>query len=48
MGGGNRQRRVVAIIGGVLERFVLRELGNNPQGQVLVTLGLSFIFRTPA
>ncbi len=34
---------VVAIIGGVLERFVLRKLGNNPQGQVLVTLGLSFI-----
>jgi len=34
---------LVALIGGLLERFVLRKLGNNPQGQVLVTLGLSFI-----
>jgi branched-chain amino acid transport system permease protein len=33
----------VAFLGGLLERFVLRKLGDNPQGQVLVTLGLSFI-----
>lgn len=33
----------LAVIGGFLERFVLRKLGNNPQGQVLVTLGMSFI-----
>jgi branched-chain amino acid transport system permease protein len=33
----------VALAGGVLERFVLRQLAGNPLGQVLVTLGLSFI-----
>ena len=30
-------------LGGLLERFVLRRLGTNPLGQVLVTLGISFI-----
>jgi branched-chain amino acid transport system permease protein len=33
----------VAAAGGLLERFVLRRLGSNPLGQVLVTLGISFI-----
>jgi branched-chain amino acid transport system permease protein len=33
----------VAALGGVLERFVLRRLAANPLGQVLVTLGMSFI-----
>jgi branched-chain amino acid transport system permease protein len=33
----------VAAAGGILERFVLRRLGSNPLGQVLVTLGISFI-----
>ncbi len=33
----------VAAVGGLLERFVLRQLGGNPLGQVLVTLGVSFI-----
>ena len=33
----------VALAGGVLERLVLRRLAGNPLGQVLVTLGLSFI-----
>jgi len=33
----------VAVIGGVLERLVLRRLGDKPLGQVLVTLGISFI-----
>jgi len=33
----------VAVAGGVLERLVLRRLAGNPLGQVLVTLGLSFI-----
>jgi branched-chain amino acid transport system permease protein len=33
----------VAAAGGLLERFVLRRLGTNPLGQVLVTLGISFI-----
>src|SRR3974390_1580051 len=33
----------VAVIGGVLERLVLRRLSEKPLGQVLVTLGLSFI-----
>src|SRR5579871_2852700 len=31
---------LVALLGGVLERFVLRALADNPQGQVLVTLGV--------
>ncbi len=34
---------VVAAIGGVFERLVLRRLKANPLGQVLVTLGMSFI-----
>ena len=33
----------VAVIGGVLERLVLRRLSEKPLGQVLVTLGISFI-----
>ncbi|MHB8668381.1 MAG: branched-chain amino acid ABC transporter permease [Burkholderiales bacterium] len=33
----------VALLGGLLERFVLRALGGNALGQVLVTLGVSFI-----
>ena len=34
---------VVACLGGLFERFVLRALRDNSQGQVLVTLGVSFI-----
>ena len=34
---------VVAAAGGLLERLVLRQLSTNPLGQVLVTLGMSFI-----
>jgi branched-chain amino acid transport system permease protein len=34
---------VVGIIGGLIERFILRALSGNSQGQVLATLGLSFI-----
>lgn len=34
---------LVAALGGVFERLVLRRLNNNPLGQVLVTLGMSFI-----
>jgi branched-chain amino acid transport system permease protein len=33
----------IAIIGGLIERFLLRQLSGNSQGQVLATLGLSFI-----
>src|SRR3972149_157597 len=33
----------VGLIGIVLERFVLRQITGNEQGQVLVTLGVSFI-----
>src|SRR5919205_1971820 len=33
----------VAIFGGLLERLILRKLGGNVLGQVLVTLGVSFI-----
>jgi branched-chain amino acid transport system permease protein len=33
----------VGIIGILLERFILRRLAGNEQGQVLVTLGISFI-----
>lgn len=33
----------VAIIGGLIERLILRRLGGNSQGQVLATLGISFI-----
>ncbi|HUZ67256.1 MAG TPA: branched-chain amino acid ABC transporter permease [Beijerinckiaceae bacterium] len=34
---------IVAFLGGLLERFILRRLPNNPLGQVLVTLGVAFI-----
>ena len=33
----------VGVIGIIFERFILRQLAGNVQGQVLVTLGLSFI-----
>src|SRR6266851_2912 len=33
----------VGLIGIVLERFILRRLAGNEQGQVLVTLGVAFI-----
>ena len=33
----------VAVFGGFLERFVLRKLGGNVLGQVLVTLGIAFM-----
>ena len=33
----------VAVIGGLMERFILRRLAGNEQGQVLVTLGVAFI-----
>ncbi|HVR94788.1 MAG TPA: branched-chain amino acid ABC transporter permease, partial [Casimicrobiaceae bacterium] len=34
---------LVAAFGGLLERFILRPLAGNALGQVLVTLGISFI-----
>lgn len=34
---------VIAIFGGLIERFILRALSGNALGQVLVTLGISFI-----
>ena len=34
---------VIAACGGLLERLILRKLGGNVLGQVLVTLGISFI-----
>jgi branched-chain amino acid transport system permease protein len=34
---------IVALFGGLLERFILRKLGGNVLSQVLVTLGVSFI-----
>ena len=34
---------VVGLFGGLMERFVLRQLNTNPLGQVLATLGISFI-----
>jgi branched-chain amino acid transport system permease protein len=34
---------LVAALGGLFERLVLRRLNTNPLGQVLVTLGMSFI-----
>jgi len=34
---------VIAIVGGIIERLILRRLSGNPQGQVLATLGLAFI-----
>src|SRR5690242_5063317 len=33
----------VAVFGGLLERLILRRIGGNVLGQVLVTLGVSFI-----
>jgi branched-chain amino acid transport system permease protein len=33
----------VGVLGGLVERLILRRLGNNAQGQVLATLGLSFV-----
>src|SRR5438876_9039486 len=33
----------VAVFGGLLERLILRKLGGNVLGQVLVTLGVAFI-----
>jgi branched-chain amino acid transport system permease protein len=33
----------IAALGGLIERFLLRQLSGNSQGQVLATLGLSFI-----
>jgi branched-chain amino acid transport system permease protein len=33
----------VAVFGGLLERFILRKLGGNSLGQVLVTLGFAFM-----
>src|ERR1043165_8391143 len=33
----------VALFGGLLERLILRKLGGNVLGQVLVTLGVAFI-----
>lgn len=33
----------VALLGGLIERFVIRRLSGNPLGQVLATLGISFI-----
>ncbi len=33
----------VAVFGGIVERLILRKLGGNTLGQVLVTLGISFI-----
>jgi len=34
---------VVAVFGGLLEKLILRKLGGNVLGQVLVTLGIAFI-----
>jgi len=33
----------VGVLGGLVERLILRRLGNHAQGQVLATLGLSFV-----
>jgi branched-chain amino acid transport system permease protein len=33
----------IAVVGGFIERLILRRLTGNPQGQVLATLGLAFI-----
>src|SRR4051812_39645641 len=33
----------VGLLGGLIERVILRRLGSNSQGQVLATLGLSFV-----
>ena len=33
----------VALLGGLIERFVIRRLAGNPQAQVLATLGIAFI-----
>ena len=34
---------VVAVFGGLVERFILRKLAGNELGQVLVTLGFAYI-----
>ena len=34
---------IIAVFGGLVERFILRALSGNALGQVLVTLGISFI-----
>ena len=34
---------VVAVLGGIIERVVIRRLAGNPLGQVLATLGIAFI-----
>jgi branched-chain amino acid transport system permease protein len=34
---------IIGILGGLIERFILRRLSGNSQGQVLATLGLSFV-----
>ena len=34
---------IVAVLGGIFERLILRKLSGNVLGQVLVTLGVSFI-----
>jgi branched-chain amino acid transport system permease protein len=34
---------VIAVLGGLVERLILRRLAGNTQGQVLATLGLSFV-----
>ena len=34
---------VIAVLGGLVERLILRPLAGNSLGQVLVTLGISFI-----
>jgi branched-chain amino acid transport system permease protein len=34
---------VVGLLGAIIERFILRSLSGNSQGQVLATLGLSFV-----
>ena len=33
----------IALLGGLIERFVIRRLAGNPLGQVLATLGIAFI-----
>ena len=33
----------IAVVGGLIERLILRRLSGNSQGQVLATLGLSFV-----
>src|SRR5690242_18203980 len=33
----------VALFGGLIERFILRKIGGNVLGQVLVTLGIAYV-----